>query len=70
MAANRVDQSPGTRFSTVYNFNKNMKAARDLVKEIEVRQPGLVDFIEQSGTGDSSVVIGLLASHAGARKRR
>jgi hypothetical protein len=43
-------------------YNTNMNAARSLVREIEAKRPGLVNFLERSGLGDSSVVIGLLAS--------
>ena len=50
-------------------FDKNLTAARQLVREIEAKQPGIVDFLERSGLGDSSLVIGLLASHAATRRK-
>ena len=50
-------------------YNTNMNAARQLVQEIERKRPGIVNFLERSGLGDSSVVIGLLASHGSTRAR-
>jgi hypothetical protein len=51
-------------------YNTNLTAARSLVQEIEAKRPGIVDFLERSGLGDSSVVIGLLASHGSTRARK
>lgn len=48
-------------------YNTNMNAARQLVQEIEAKRPGIVNFLERSGLGDSSVVIGLLASQRHTR---
>ena len=50
-------------------YKENLNAARSLVQEIEAKRPGIVDFLERSGLGDSSVVIGLLASHGHTRAR-
>ena len=48
-------------------YNTNMNAARQLLQEIEAKRPGIVNFLERSGLGDSSVVIGLLASQRHTR---
>ncbi len=64
-------QQERTKLETLWkgDYGKNMNAARSLVREIEAKRPGIVDFLERSGLGDSSVVIGLLASHAATRRK-
>jgi hypothetical protein len=51
------------------DFHKNLKAARDLVKKIESKKPGLIDFLERSGLGDSSSMI-LQLHHASQNRRK
>jgi hypothetical protein len=51
------------------DFSKNLKAARQLVQQIESKKPGLIDFLERSGLGDSSSMI-LQLHHASQNRRK
>jgi hypothetical protein len=51
------------------DFHRNLKAAREMVKQIEAKKPGLIDFLERSGLGDSSSMI-LQLHHASLNRRK
>jgi hypothetical protein len=51
------------------DFSKNLRSAREMVKQIEAKRPGIIDFMERSGLGDSSSVIVQL-HHASMTRRK
>jgi hypothetical protein len=64
-------QQERVKLQTIWkdDFHRNLKAARQLVQQIESRKPGLIDFLERSGLGDSSSMI-LQLHHASQNRRK
>ncbi|MCR4346498.1 MAG: hypothetical protein NUV55_04760 [Sulfuricaulis sp.] len=54
-------------------FSERMNLARQLLTELDAKQPGILDFIDQSGLGNSAMIINLVSAQAerlSMRKRK
>jgi len=46
------------------NYEANVKAAQQLVREMDTKRPGLLQLLEETGAGNSAYVVAQISLHA------